>query len=135
MRTVTAGLILTLAIAVGVGACGGSGDGNDAALSEAGQRGQTLARGKGCASCHGSDGQGRVGPAWVGLYGSEVELEDGTTVIADDDYLTRAITDPGADIVKGSTLVMPNNDLSEDEIADIIAYIRDLSTDAAPTVP
>ena len=30
-----------------------------------------------------------------------VELEDGTTVTADDDYLTRAIADPGADIVDG----------------------------------
>ena len=68
-----------------------------------------------------------MAPTFVGLYGSQVELEDGTFVTADDAYLARAISDPSAEIVKGSGVVMPPNDLSDDEIADVIAYIRDLS--------
>jgi cytochrome c oxidase subunit 2 len=122
---------LIVALVIGVTACGDSSDGPDVALSEAGASGQNIATSNGCATCHGSDGQGGVGPTWVGLYGSEKELEDGTTVTADDAYLTRAIADPGAEIVKGATVVMPGNGLSDAEIADVIAYIRDLSTTAA----
>jgi len=123
---------LAVAIAIGAAACGGSGGGSDAAgdtpMSEAGARGHAIAKSNGCAGCHGSDGQGGVGPTWVGLYGSEVELADDTTVVADDEYLERAISDPGADIVKGASVKMPSNDLSDEQIADVIAYIRDLST-------
>ena len=54
-----------------------------------------------CLSCHSVDGSAMVGPTWKGLYGEEVELDDGTTVIADDAYLAESITDPGAKIVKG----------------------------------
>ena len=129
-RLVPAGLIG--AIAIVVASCGGSGGGSDAAsdapLSDAGASGHAIAKSNGCAGCHGSDGQGGVGPAWVGLYGSDVELADDTTVVADDEYLARAIKDPGADIVKGASVKMPSNGLSDEQIADVIAYIRDLST-------
>jgi mono/diheme cytochrome c family protein len=133
VRVANVGLVTTVVVVAA--ACGGSSDGSDAALSPAGARGQDIAKSDGCTACHGSNGQGGVGPSWVGLYGSEVELEDGTTVTADDDYLTRSIADPGANIVKGSTVIMPNNGLSDAEIADVIAYIRDLSTAAATTGP
>ena len=93
------------------------------------ERGQDVAQSNGCAACHGNSGQGGVGPAWVGLYGSDVELEDGTTVVADDDYLTRAITDPGAEIRADSNVPMPKNRLNDDQVADVVAYIRDLSGD------
>lgn len=115
---------------VAFAACGGDSDdsGNaDIVLTEAGQRGQEISRSNGCASCHGTDGQGGVGPTWVGLYGSRVDLADGTSVVADDVYLARAITDPKADVVAGSKIQMPNNSLDDAEIADVIAYIRDLS--------
>ncbi|MET0663720.1 MAG: SCO family protein [Ilumatobacteraceae bacterium] len=123
--------------AVGLVACasgsdGGASDGNAAdgaaiALSAAGQRGQDVFRSSGCAGCHGSSGEGAVGPALVGLYGSGVELKDGTTVVADDDYLSRAITDPGAEVVADARVPMPENRLNDDEVADVVAYIRDLS--------
>lgn len=116
-------------------ACGSSGDGSDVALSDAGARGRDISNSNGCAACHGSDGQGGAGPAWVGLYGSDRQLEDGTTVTADEAYLTRAISDPGADIVDGATVVMPGNRLSDAEIADVIAYIRDLSTAVPASEP
>ena len=123
-----AGPALLLAIVAGVAACGGSGGDSDVELSEAGARGEDISKSNGCAQCHGSSGQGGVGPAWVDLYGSDVELEDGTIVVADDEYLARAISDPSADIVAGASVIMPSNGLSDDEIADVIAYIRDLST-------
>ena len=54
-------------------------------------------------------------------------------MIADDDYLARAISDPGAEKVEGASVAMPSNGLSDEEVADVIAYIRDLDVTAAPT--
>jgi mono/diheme cytochrome c family protein len=120
---------------VGFAACGGSGGSGsgsgDSALSEAGQRGRDISNSNGCAGCHGGDGG--VGPSWDGLYGSEVKLADGTTVTADEAYLTRAIVEPNAEIVEGYVLKMPSNDLTADEVADVVAYIRDLSPNSTTT--
>lgn len=88
-------------------------------------RGQEIA-GSRCISCHSTDGSPRVGPTWQGLAGSEVRLHDGTTVIADDDYLARSITDPQADRVAGFPARMPALGLSDDDVAALIAYIRSL---------
>ena len=53
-------------------------------------------------ACHGADGEGGIGPAWAGSLGTEIELDDGTTVTVDEAYLTRAIADPGARRKPGS---------------------------------
>ncbi|BAN00657.1 hypothetical protein YM304_03430 [Ilumatobacter coccineus YM16-304] len=115
--------LLTVAIAVGAAACGGDGD---SGLSEQAAKGKEIAASNGCASCHGSDGRGGVGPTWIGLAGSEVELDDGTTVTADDAYLLRAILDPAAEEVPGYAVNMPENGLSEEQALDIVAYIKEL---------
>jgi cytochrome c oxidase subunit 2 len=119
------GALLTgalLTVALGVGACAA----DEATLTAEGDRGRQVAADAGCAACHGSDGQGGVGPAWTGLAGSTVELEDGSSVTADDDYLHRAIVDPSADVVSGYTVRMPDNELSDDEATAIVAYIAEL---------
>jgi cytochrome c oxidase subunit 2 len=105
------------------GACGG-GDA-DADTPEA--RGEQLAEDNGCVSCHGPDGGGGVGPPWAGLYGSERNLESGDVVVADGPYLERSITDPGAELVQGYTIEMPENALSTSEVNDVVAYIESLS--------
>ncbi len=50
------------------------------------------------AACHGPNGEGGTGPAWIGLFGSEVELKDGSVVVADEAYLRRSIVDPNGEI-------------------------------------
>jgi cytochrome c1 len=90
-----------------------------------------VARGKSltvqCLACHTTDGTVKVGPSWKGLYGSEVELENGQTVIADAAYLHQSIVDPLSQVVKGFPPAMPPyNYLSEKDIQDIIAYIESL---------
>ena len=105
-------------------ACGSN---SDLSLTPAGEAGQKIANSNGCAACHGTSGGGTVGPAFVGLFGSEVELEDGTTVIADADYLRTAISDPGAQRVAGYNLTMPTNSLSPAEIESVIDYITELA--------
>ena len=92
-------------------------------LSPAGQRGDAIATDRGCKACHGGNGEGGVAPKWIGLYNSEVTLSDGSTVIADEEYLRRAT----AQTVKGAAVVMPRVDLADKEIDDLIAYIKDLA--------
>jgi cytochrome c oxidase subunit 2 len=104
-------------------ACGGS---SRAELSPEGESGRRIANTSGCASCHGADGSGGVGPKFIGLYGSQVTLADGSTVIADDEYLRRSITDPAAELVEGYAVIMPVSGLSDDEIEEVLAYIREL---------
>ena len=91
--------------------------------------GEQLSRSKGCAGCHGSNFEGGAGPSWVGLAGSEVVLADGSTLVADEAYLTRSIADPSADLLDGYSLRMPANNLSDAEIADVVAFITSLSSD------
>lgn len=91
------------------------------------ERGRELSRTRGCAACHGADGQGSLGPAWTGLLGSTVMLDDGSTVTADEPYITHAIVDPTAQVVDGYAVTMPKTDLSDAEVADLVAYISSLS--------
>lgn len=124
IRPGAAGVLLPALIAVGA-ACGSSAD-SAPELSPAAEDGRDIARSKGCAACHGTNGDGGVGPAWTGLYASDVELEDGSTVVADAAYLTRAITDPDAEVRDGFSVSMPDNDLDPDEIDAVVAYIEAL---------
>ena len=91
--------------------------------------GAQLAELQGCLSCHTTDGSPLVGPTWLGLYGSEETLEDGTTILVDDEYLRRSILDPAAQIVQGFPNVMPptyQDALSEEEVQALIEYIESL---------
>lgn len=110
-------------------ACGGD-DGQDSAptasMSGGAAAGQALYQSEGCASCHGRNAAGAAGPAIAGLAGSEVTLKDGSTVTADREYLIRAIKDPGADVVKGYTIAMPEAGLSDAEIEQLVDYIESL---------
>ena len=91
------------------------------------ERGQQLARTRGCAACHGADGQGGLGPEWTGLVGSTVTFEDGSTITADEAYITESIVDPTAHVVDGFSVTMPATDLTDAEVADLVAYIGSLA--------
>ncbi len=90
--------------------------------------GEKLAAEKGCLRCHTVDGTPHLGPTWRGLYGSHVELSDGTTVTADEAYLTESMMDPLAKIVRGFQPIMPSylGQLSGPEAAAIVEFIRSL---------
>lgn len=121
----TVALVATLS-----SACSGSG-GDDASpaldLSPAALVGQEIARDAGCMSCHGVDGAGGgVGPGWQGVAGSVRPLDDGTEVVADRAYLTRAIMDPGAEKVDGFAVAMPLANLTDKEVSSIVDYLEEL---------
>jgi cytochrome c oxidase subunit II len=95
------------------------------------EQGKVLARQKGCVSCHSTDGRPSVGPTWKGVAGSKVVLEDGTTVTADDAYLTESILHPSAKTVKDFTAgqmetVVKENSLTPDQVKALVAYIKTL---------
>ncbi len=90
------------------------------------EKGQALFDSNGCAACHKSDGTG-IGPWFAGRYGTDIELEGGGTVTVDDDYLRESILEPGAKIVKGYTPAMPPYKFSDEELSNIIVYLKSLS--------
>ena len=90
-------------------------------------RGQALVAANGCAACHSVNGAAGVGPTWFQLAGSTAELSGGGTVIADDAYLAESILQPQAKIVAGfEGQQMPVYGFTEEQVADIIAYIQTL---------
>ena len=90
-------------------------------------RGQTLSVQNGCFGCHSVDGSPASGPTWQGLYGSQEELVDGSTVAVDDEYIKESILNPQAKIVAGyETVQMPAFEFTDEQIADIIAYLNTL---------
>ncbi|NLF13452.1 MAG: cytochrome c oxidase subunit II [Anaerolineaceae bacterium] len=92
-------------------------------------RGAMMVQDNGCTSCHSVDGTTLVGPSWQGVFGSERQLEDGSTVTADEEYLRRAILDPGSQVVAGFPNIMPAayNFLPEEDITAMVEYIKTLS--------
>jgi cytochrome c oxidase subunit 2 len=82
----------------------------------------------GCVTCHHSDGQGR-GPSLQGVFGSRVTLEDGRTLVADENYLRESILEPGAKIVRGYKPVMPTFQglVGDEQINALVAYIKSLT--------
>jgi len=109
-------LVLATGLAVACGA-----DGDDSSLP-----GEGLANEYGCMACHGSAGEGGTGPAWKGLFGSEVTLDDGRVVTADREYLVRAVVEPEADRPAGSVLKMPKNTIPAADVELIVDYLVSL---------
>jgi len=93
------------------------------------ERGMAVADQQGCSGCHTTDGSDVVGPTWLGLFGSQLPLEDGSTVVADEAYLRESILDPSAQIVAGYPNIMPVYEgvLSDEDVKGLIEYIKSLS--------
>jgi len=101
-------------------------------------RGKALIEKNGCLACHSVDGSLKVGPSFKGLFGSTVELEGGTKVKADEDYIRESIIEPNAKVVKRYKPVMPTfkGIASDDDITAIIAYMKTIGAPgAAPAQP
>jgi cytochrome c oxidase subunit 2 len=95
--------------------------------------GLTLLKNTGCLACHSLDGGKLVGPSFKGLYESEkIVITDGTerTIVADEAYLSRSVTNPDSDLVKGFSKGLMQSyadELTPDEIKEMTAYLKTLS--------
>ena len=90
-------------------------------------QGAQLFRQYGCSGCHGQGGTVRA-PRLEGLFGSPVPLADGKVVRADEPYIRDEILDPKGQVPAGYQPVMPTfaGQLSEDDLAKLVAYIRSI---------
>ena len=92
-----------------------------------------------CVTCHRDDSSGR-GPSLKNVFGSQVRLQGGRVVTADEQYLRESIVNPQAKIVEGYQPLMPTFQglVSEEQLAQLIAYVKSLgatgqATDGAAT--
>ncbi len=80
--------------------------------------------GFGCSGCHSIDGSPGAGPTWLGIYGREEPLTDGSVIVVDDAYIEESIYDPNAKVVEGfQPNIMPQNyeELFAQREAEILA--------------
>ncbi len=89
-------------------------------------QGEKLYHQFGCITCHGTG----KGPAFAGLYGKDVKLSNGQTVVANDAYIRESILYPTAQIVNGYPPIMPTfkGQVSEEQVLQLIAYIKSLGS-------
>jgi cytochrome c oxidase subunit 2 len=109
-----------------------SGNANQMSPAAAGQQ---MFESLGCASCHGANAEGGRGPALLGLYGNNAVLNNGQTVRADEGYIRESILNPQAKIVTGFGPIMPTfqGQLSEEQLLQLVAYVKSLSTPKVET--
>lgn len=80
-----------------------------------------------CRSCHSTTaGQVSAGPNWVGLFGSTRNFADGTSAVADENYIRESMLTPNARVARGFNPIMPPQDMPQAKIDAIIAYMKTL---------
>ena len=108
-----------------------SGGASEGSLAVSGQK---LFQDLACHTCHRPDASGR-GAVLNGVYSNPVTLDNGRSVIADDAYLRESILNSQAKIVAGypRPSIMPTfqGQISEDQLMQLIAYIRSLKDEPA----
>lgn len=100
--------------------------GNQTGLAE---QGQQLAQNMGCIACHSMDGSKSLGPGWLNMYGRTETLADGSTVLIDDAYIKESILNPNAKVVQGFPPVMVAYDVSDEQLAALIAFVKSISAE------
>ncbi len=80
-----------------------------------------------CNTCHTTDGLPKTGPTFKGIYGTRVELADGTSALVDENYIRESITSPAAKVVRGFQPVMPvfKGLLTQKQIDGLVAFIKE----------
>jgi cytochrome c oxidase subunit 2 len=89
-------------------------------------QGQQVFTNLGCAGCH--QASGGIGPSLTGVYGSQVALEGGSTVTADEAYIRESIQNSTAKVVKGYQPIMPvyGSQISDDQLKQLVEYVKSL---------
>jgi cytochrome c oxidase subunit II len=91
--------------------------------------GEKLFRHFGCISCHRAD-KGARGPDLAALYGKQIHFQDGTAIIADENYIRDRILGPRPPgrLVAGWQQIMPvfRGQVNEEQMLELIAYVKSL---------
>lgn len=91
--------------------------------------GATVYKAKGCDACHTLDGSPKVGPSFQGIWGRTEQLQDGSSVTVDENYVKQSILDPNSQLVAGYPPQMPSfaGQISDEQIDALIEYFKELS--------
>jgi cytochrome c oxidase subunit 2 len=105
---------------------GGEGEGSLAST------GEKLFADLACNTCHRPDSRGR-GPMLTNVFGHPVQLQDGTVVTADENYLRESILTPAVRVAAGYQPVMPafQGLITEEQLLALIEYVKSLSAQPA----
>lgn len=114
---------VAVALALALSACGGGDEAEGGTGAADGEQVFNSA----CSDCHSVTGETKTGPPLDGIYGTEVQLADGSTVTVDEEYLEQSIREPKSQLVDGFGPVMPDMDLSDDQVEALVTYVRSLS--------
>jgi cytochrome c oxidase subunit 2 len=92
--------------------------------------GEMFYKTRGCIQCHTLDGSPGIGPSWKDVFGAQVPLDDGKSVLADEAYIRESVLEPSAKIVAGFKPVMPSfkGSLKDKDIDAIIAFLKSKSS-------
>lgn len=92
--------------------------------------GEKLVMSMGCTGCHTTDGSQKIGPSYKGMFGRDVQLADGSKVVADENWIREKIETPQRRTVRGyEGLLMPSyaGQLNEQELNAVIEYMKTLN--------
>ncbi|HVQ36232.1 MAG TPA: cytochrome c oxidase subunit II [Pyrinomonadaceae bacterium] len=95
--------------------------------------GEQLFQSLGCVSCHGANGEGGRGPGLAGLFGRQVFLTNGQTLIADEGYVRESIENPSAKLVTGFGPIMPTfqGQVTPEQLIQIMSFIKSMRSTGA----
>jgi cytochrome c oxidase subunit 2 len=93
------------------------------------QNGERLFAALGCNACHSGEPTSR-GPNLAQVYGSRLQLSDGSYVTADDAFLREAILNPSTRVTSGYSPIMPTyqGQVSEEGLIELVEYIKNLNS-------
>jgi cytochrome c oxidase subunit II len=93
------------------------------------QNGERLFASMGCNACH-SGGPAARGPSLAGVYGSKLQLANGSQVLVNEAYLRDAILNPSQHVTAGYTPIMPTyqGQISEDGLIDLVEYLKGMNS-------
>ncbi len=91
------------------------------------QNGERLFASMGCNACHSGSAAAR-GPNLAGVYGSKLQLANGSEVLVNDAYLRDAILNPSQHLTAGYAPIMPTyqGQISEEGLIDLVEYLKAL---------
>ncbi len=93
------------------------------------QNGERLFASMGCNACHNGTAAAR-GPSLAGVYGSKLQLANGSQVLVNDAYLRDAILNPSQHVTAGYAPIMPTyqGQVSEEGLIDLVEYVKTLQS-------
>jgi cytochrome c oxidase subunit 2 len=93
------------------------------------QNGERLFASMGCNACHSGTAAAR-GPSLAGVYGSTLQLTNGSSVLVNEAYLRDAILNPSQHVTSGFAPIMPTyqGQISEDGLIDLVEYLKGLNS-------